>query len=394
MATTTATAVNTTTFSWSINGLSSAWTTANYGSAGLFSSPATAGQTTQPAGLISSTTPPASGTNTFTPTLQVTGQTAGNTYTVYGNTKTPSGSWYPAGSAVVTLPNNPTPPQTAPVVSLTPQTGHTVLVSWGAVSTATSYSLLINLNQGGGDVQKASNVTGTTYSMSVTNEFTYVTIKVIPVNSAGSGPTGSASTTTKDETYPTVTNFYATDTSSNSITVLGQFTDPAPSVGSASGVDRMEFWRGGTRYSTYTGNTTSYTYTGLTANTAYTLELRVYDLQGNMTSQTRSSSTTSRPATFSWTTAKVKGAAFKVTAVEWNGLISNINNVRAYKSLGAGTFNAAVQGQKVTAAQFNQLRTAISAMSPPTAVPAAVSTGGAITAAALNGIVSSLNSIT
>jgi hypothetical protein len=393
MAVTNTSAVNTTTFSWSISGMSSAWNTANYQSAGIFSSPATSGQPSQPSGIISSTSPPASGSNTFTPTLQVSGQTPGNTYTVYGNMRAANGLWYPAGSSTVTLPMPPQVPQGTPVVSLTPQTGHTVLVNASGVTGATGYAVLVNLNQGGGDVVKASNTT-LPYSMSLTNEFTYITVSVFGQNATGSGTTGRASTTTKDETAPTITNFYATSASTNSITVLGSFTDPLPTLGAASGVDRMEFWRGGAKLYTYYGNTYNYTYTGLAPNTAYTLELRVYDLQGLMTTQQRTSSTTNRPANYSWTTAKNQGAIFKLTAAEWNGLISSVNAFRSYKGLGAGTYNSAVTGNNFTAAQFNQVRTAISAMTPPVALPATVVSGGRITAAGLNGLVNSLNSIT
>jgi hypothetical protein len=289
------------------------------------------------------------------------------------------------------LPLPPQPPTGTPSVSLTPATGQRIFVSWSGVSGATSYD--IYANTGSGDFYKSSPTSSGVY-IDISYEYTTTTVKVIPKNSAGNGNTGQASVRTLDETYPTISNFFSTGSSSNSITVLGTFTDPNPSFGSASGTNRMEFWRAGTKYFTANTNNYEYTFTGLTPNTSYTLELRVYDNAGNMTTQQRVSVTTNRPLNFAWDTAKVKGQPFSLTATEWNGFIARVNEFRAYKSLGGATYNSAVKGSPFTAAQFNQMRTAINDMSPPTGVPAVAVKGASVTAAGLNGLRDSLNSIT
>lgn len=108
-----------------------------------------------------------------------------------------------------------------------------------------------------------------------------------------------------------------------------------------------------------------------------------------------------RPSNWTWsstvasgaTVGTYNGAPAYLTAKEWNNFTARINSFRTYKKLSTVSFTSAASGSSMTAAQVNAARTAISAMSPPTSVPSAVSQGQAITAAFINGLSNSLNSI-
>ena len=108
-----------------------------------------------------------------------------------------------------------------------------------------------------------------------------------------------------------------------------------------------------------------------------------------------------RPDNWTWSSTVASGATVGtyngvpayLTAKEWNNFTARINSFRTYKKLSTVSFTSAVAGSSMTAAQVNSARTAINAMSPSVAVPAAVNQGQAITAAFINGLSNSLNSI-
>ena len=106
-----------------------------------------------------------------------------------------------------------------------------------------------------------------------------------------------------------------------------------------------------------------------------------------------------RPDSWSWTSTVSKGSKASngtvayLTAKEWNDFTARINEFRAYKGLSTYSFTTVKQGGNMMASQVNQAVTAISAMSPPTATPATVSAGQQVTAAFINGLSASLNSI-
>lgn len=98
-----------------------------------------------------------------------------------------------------------------------------------------------------------------------------------------------------------------------------------------------------------------------------------------------------RPSNFSWTTAKVSGQNFNLTASEWNSFTSRILEFRTYKGLGSYSFTSAVSGNTFTAVMFNQARNSIYDMN--TSVMGTVSAGQDVLASYLNDLVSSLNAI-
>ena len=98
-----------------------------------------------------------------------------------------------------------------------------------------------------------------------------------------------------------------------------------------------------------------------------------------------------RPANASWTTNISANAQIKLTASEWNAFTASINLFRIYKGLSAASFTTVAAKDHIKQEHFTQARSAINDMSPPSPVPGAT---GIITAASLNGLMASLNSIT
>lgn len=185
--------------------------------------------------------------------------------------------------------------------------------------------------------------------------------------------------------------------------------------GSYPGYNSVEWrWRvngGGGSYSNYQdyGGSLSYNISGLSACTTYEIGVHSYHSASGLYSvgyYTITQATSTRPSNWSWSvTITANGSSGIVvdnankrikilTATEINNFRDRIDAFRAYKSLSASGISSVSQYQAATASYANSLRTAILAMSPPVTLPSAVSAGGKITAAFLNGLVSSLNSIT
>jgi hypothetical protein len=98
-----------------------------------------------------------------------------------------------------------------------------------------------------------------------------------------------------------------------------------------------------------------------------------------------------RPSNWFWWTSKDAGSQFSLAAAEWNSFTDRINAFRAYKSLPSYSFTSAISGDTFAYYLFNQAVSAISAMGVGT--PGLVSSGSIITAAGLNGLMNSLNSV-
>ena len=120
-----------------------------------------------------------------------------------------------------------------------------------------------------------------------------------------------------------------------------------------------------------------------------------------------------RPSNWTWTTTGIsKGSDMNysqsgttitpkpLTAKEWLAFMNRVKEFYTYKgkTVDSTYWNRAVNGvtsgSPMTATQANGARYLISQLSPPTSVPASVSSGTVITAAFINGLKNSLNSIT
>ena len=119
-----------------------------------------------------------------------------------------------------------------------------------------------------------------------------------------------------------------------------------------------------------------------------------------------------RPSNWSWSTTGIsKGSSMAytqsgttitpkpLTAKEWLSFMDRVKEFYTYKGKTVDStnwsrsVNGVSSGSEMTATQANGARYLINQLSPPTSVPASVSSGTAITAAFINGLKNSLNSI-
>ena len=119
-----------------------------------------------------------------------------------------------------------------------------------------------------------------------------------------------------------------------------------------------------------------------------------------------------RPSNWSWSTTGIsKGSSMTytqsgstitpkpLTAKEWLSFMNRVKEFYTYKgktvdsTYWSRAVNGVSSGSEMTATQANGARYLINQLSPPTSVPASVSSGTVITAAFINGLKNSLNSI-
>ena len=119
-----------------------------------------------------------------------------------------------------------------------------------------------------------------------------------------------------------------------------------------------------------------------------------------------------RPSNWSWSTTGIsKGSSMAytqsgstitpkpLTAKEWLSFMNRVKEFYTYlgKTVDSTNWSRSVNGvssgSEMTATQANGARYLINQLSPPTSVPASVSSGTVITAAFINGLKNSLNSI-
>ena len=134
-------------------------------------------------------------------------------------------------------------------------------------------------------------------------------------------------------------------------------------------------------------------FTGLVSGATYTFDSRNLWQGGYSVYTSPRLSATTLANTWTWN-LNASGQAFNLTAGHWNSFLSFINNKRVSKGLSNYNFTTASTGAIFTASMANEARTAISAMSPPTAVPSAVSSGGIVSRSWLDSLAASANSVT
>jgi|GEM_PF-3944271 len=194
-----------------------------------------------------------------------------------------------------------------------------------------------------------------------------------------------------------LTGLHATAITANSISVAWN---------ASSGATTYEVYKNNV-YQTNTSGT-SYTFGSLAPGTLYRLGAIPKNSWGSGSGANIDVSTTgTRPGNFNWTYAglhpttgaivtgplKLQGYGFYCTAKEWNDFCDRINEFRVnHKGMFAATFTSATTGLQPTKAQYDEVRSAISAMG--VSVPGSPSVGSSITADHFNDIVSSLNSVT
>lgn len=311
----------------------------------------------------------------------------------YSLTVTPKNAFGNGGASTRSITIFDAPPTAAPVgaptVSATRATLSTSL-TWSSVAGAAYYFVWKNDGAGSGDVLLGGGPTyGNSLSVTVDREYWLYTYKVLPANDYGSGSIGSTTARTLDTSAPSIVIDSAhTSTTQTTITIPTFPADYGPY--GASGINQFFWKKNGTVVATTTSST--HTYTGLVASTNYFLSVYVTDHDGNASVDAGISITTSgtRPSNWAWFNPKIAGDDFNITSGEWAALQNKVNEFREYGGLADYTFTVNCStGQPFTAAAYNQVIAALA----PMVVVATVAPGDDVTAAILNGLRDSINSI-
>ena len=294
-----------------------------------------------------------------------------------------------------------TTPQ-APSFSLTSNstTAGVVYVYFNTVSGATSYSA--NIYDGKTNAY-VNTVTGTTSPLTFTGlkEYYPYGVYLKAINSTHGNSAESSSSITTNDVTPPVLNITSA-ISEGVMQLVWSASDAHSGLRSASRYAVSITANGGTSYvhKAYTNNL-YYSFTSdangneFVDGGKYYMRVIAYDEQNNTTTKTSGQVTykRARPLDWNWQNSKVKGQPWNMTAMEWNSLATRVNQFRQYKKLDNYAFTTVKVGDKMTATIYNQMRTAINAMSPPTALPSAVSKDTTILASHFTGLTASLNSI-
>lgn len=101
------------------------------------------------------------------------------------------------------------------------------------------------------------------------------------------------------------------------------------------------------------------------------------------------------PTKWTWESTVSSGNDIKMTAAEFNRFVDRVFEFLDYVGVsgGAASDYYVTKGTRMMASEVNAVRTLINKMNPPTAVPAAASSGSVIRASFFNGLKNSLNSI-
>lgn len=374
----------TTDFSWKVC-LSEFFDTSNYIRAGICNQPFTNGQSAEPNGIVGFNYTYPSSTSTVT-TGTVTGQTPGNTYTLYGFAQSSNGLYYQAGSATITTLSVVINTPSAPVqISSYLEGGFNLY--WGGSNQADSYTLLYKYSYEY-EWTIVSNNTSGTYSLTgrafgVDHDFKVCAVK----DGVQSDYTEITHGRTTPQT-PSISLYYK-DTNSIDIT-----------IGSMSGnynyVVVYMYDQNMNLLSQTNGLANStVSFTSLSSGLTYIFKAKSYfeTVYSINFSNQLTVVTTSRPSNFSWTNPKISGQNFNLSAVEWNNFTAKINEFRTYKGLSTYSFTTAVSGNGFTAVMFNEARNKIADMNT-VGLPTVKNSGDSIYASYLNDLVSTLNAIT
>ena len=161
--------------------------------------------------------------------------------------------------------------------------------------------------------------------------------------------------------------------------------------------DRYIDWYEGSSYcgTTYLAAGVAYggdfTYDGLSAFTEYILSAVIYYNNGNVTLWDDSEYT--RPNEFSWSSAKIQGGEFSLSASEWNTLTANINQVRIYRGYSSTSFTSVSTNDPVTASIYNEAVTGIQGIYGYGSYLYTVTAGDKIYAYDFNNLASELNAV-
>jgi hypothetical protein len=303
------------------------------------------------------------------------------------------------------VPNTPTD---APILDTAMdgdgRSGDTLYVKFNGVSGADSYSVKIRRGYDNATTYVTSSFTSGIYCGHLQYGVTYY-ISYAGVNSAGTGVYSTENAATTLPQPPTISG----TTTQSTISITASIASP---VGNFTEI-QVERYDASSNYidtkfisfDDFNAGNKTVTWSGLGATTTYKFKARTMftvssvNLYSNYSS-TSTLTTSSRPANFSWTTSKVSGQDFNLTATEWNSFTSRINQFLTYKGQPTISFTTAPYTSSDRTFyywMYNQAANAfINTLNTYTSTPythGTASSGGIIYAYFLNDMVSALNNI-
>lgn len=304
-----------------------------------------------------------------------------------------NGTWTRAGSVTASTlpeptPTPPNPPWHSPYIDYRVEGGYNLY--WPSSSGATLYRLRVR--RGYDNYTTTYTTSSTSYTVTGLQYGVTYHVSVRAENAHGSSSYTVESAATVAPRTPSISG----NSTVNSITInisgmSGNYDEVVVERYTANNVFIDS--------KTASSGTSQLTWTGLTVGQIFNFRARsryfINDvwLESVGVGQTQVEVGAGRPDNFSWTIPKESGGQFNLTALEWNSFTARINEFRQYKGLGNYSFTQAYPNNNFTANIFNEARTAIQQMNPPTPVPSAAQKDGIVYASLLNSIVTSLNSI-
>jgi hypothetical protein len=323
-------------FSYTLR-LSNYFDSSNYIRGGVCTSDFTDGQSFAPSGILDSINAPsnANGGCAVVGSVSLTSNT-----TIYGWVQAANGSYYKVGLPQFHGNLNPT---------ATHSGYHEARVDWTTNAAATTYQ--VNVDDG--------SEWGITYGVG-DSSYAYINLDrerhTYPLRvEAWNGTTFISSETitytTPDETDPSV-SIVSSSSTANSITLTVSGYDNAPPNGdSASGIAGYYYYIDlgyGLEYNgtdVNSGSTSSYTFYGLEDGVIYTVGVRSYDGDLNVsTMDTSNVETVIVVPIFEWDTPKSPNQPFNITTSEWNRLTDTITAARAHQNKTEISFTTAPYG--------------------------------------------------
>ena len=352
-------------FDWKVS-LSDYFDTSNYIQAGICNQPFTDGQSTLPNGVVDAVYPSGSTISTVA-TGTVTGQSSNTVYTLYGFAQASNGLYYQSGSASIKTLPQPTVPSSP--VSIVSRIEGGFNLTWGISDDVEYYKLYYKYSYQYEYQYIPVNVLSNTYTLIDRDYGVQHDFKVRAVNGSYQSDTTSVTLGTTAPKSPG--NITCPLVSANDIDI--RVADGMSGnwdyirIYKYDNLDNLLGYLDLTK-TNYDNEQKIVTFSGLSINTQYKFNAATYYTANSTLLQSVNWSndlyvTTpalSRPSNFSWTTSKIQGdPAINLTAIEWNGLCTRINEFRLYKGLSSYSFTILSSGGFFYAYMLNEARNSI-----------------------------------
>lgn len=242
----------------------------------------------------------------------------------------------------------------------------------------------------GGTVGDYRSIVATFYGLSPDTPYTFRA--EIQYNSTSTTEnTGSITQRTLADDIPTVGNITGLTSYNVLLTSFSITWNPATSASSYQVEIKPQ---SSSSWSIYYTGSTSYSFSNLNEESYYDVRVRGYtgSITGSYSNITVRTQATPKPSALNWA-IRTSGTNFNLTAKEWNDMTSKINAWRVYQKKSTLSFTVATTGDDLTATIFNQVVSGINTLNPPYSPAASVVKGEDVTAAKINRIGTSIDSL-